>query len=116
SGAKGNDNNTIDHCDIRDGASAPALCIYSVGGAAPKENSGNTIANCNIFNFYATSGDIYGIRLEGGNTDWTITGNSFYQSATHNGPGHTVGAIFINNASGNNFVVSSNAIGGFAPD
>jgi hypothetical protein len=116
-GANGNDNNMIDHCDLHDGASTPANCLYASGssGTPAQNNSGNTVANCNIFNFSATQGDQYGIRLDGGNTGWTITGNSFYQTASRTG-GHTVGAIFINNPSGNNFVVSGNAIGGTAPN
>ena len=30
-GANGNDNNTIDTCDIRDGASTPANAVYASG-------------------------------------------------------------------------------------
>lgn len=118
-GANGNDNNTIDHCDIRDGSSTPDNCIYSSGAAAPKDNSGNSVSNCNIYNFFTTTGDQYGIRLDGGNTDWTVTGNSFYQTVNRSGPsysGTTAGGIFINNPAGNNFVVCSNAIGGSAPN
>ena len=114
-GANGNDNNTIDHCDIRDGAYNPLIGIYAAGSAAPKDNNGNTISNCNIYNFHSLSGNQYGVLLQGGNTGWTIIGNSFYQTAALPGPGGTAGAIYINNTAGNNFVVSSNYIGGSGP-
>lgn len=112
-GANGNDNNTIDHCDIRDGSSPPVNCIYSYGTAAPKDNSGNIVSSCNIYNFYHTFSDQYGIRLDGGNTDWTIVGNNFNQTAYRNAPYAAVGGVFINNAAGNNFLVSSNVISGW---
>ena len=35
-GANGNDNNTIDHCDIGDGASTPANGIYSLGSTGDR--------------------------------------------------------------------------------
>ncbi len=52
-GANGNDNNVIDHCDIRDGASTPANSILSGGTVTTpaQNNSGNIVSNCNIFNF-----------------------------------------------------------------
>lgn len=118
-GANGNDNNTIDNCDIRDGASTPTNCIYALGSSASpaQNNSGNTVSNCNIFNFYTVtdSVDAAGVLLNGGNTSWTLTGNSFYQTASRASVGLSatcVRAIYFNNPSGNNFMVSGNFIGG----
>ncbi|MES2922576.1 MAG: hypothetical protein V4819_13575 [Verrucomicrobiota bacterium] len=113
-GANGNDNNTIDSCDIRDGASTPTNAIYSLGTTATAQNnSGNTISNCNVFNFYSPAAvDAAGVRLDGGNTDWSITGNSFYQTVSRAAVAANVRAIFINNTSGNNFSVTGNFIGG----
>ncbi len=122
-GASGNDNNTIDTCDIRDGASTPANGLYSLGTTTTtaQNNSGNTVSNCNVFNFYSpTAGmDAAGVRLDSGNTDWSITSNSFYQTATRtavavNGVAN-VRAIYVNNTSGNNFTVTGNFIGGDSP-
>ena len=119
-GPNGNDNNTIDHCDIRDGASTPSTCLFSVGstGTTAQNNSGNTVSNCNIFNFYSINGAASaGVRLDGGNTDWTITGNSFYQTASRAAVSLSSGrAIYLNNASGSNFTVTGNFIGGSAPN
>lgn len=116
-GANGNDNNTIDHCDIRDGASTPANGLYASGTSTTtaQNNSGNTISNCNIFNFYSTGVDAAGIRIESGNTDWTIMDSSFYQTTSRAATNFTVQGISINNStSGNNFSISGNYIGGSA--
>ncbi len=115
-GVNGNDNNTIDHCDIRDGPSTPVNGLYSLGTTTTAaNNSGNTISNCNIFNFYgSTATDSAGVRLEGGNTDWTIAGNSFYQTVSRVAVAANVRAIYINTTSGNNFAVTGNFIGGSA--
>ena len=118
-GANGNDNNTIDTCDLRDGASTPANAIYSVGstGTIAQNNSGNTVSNCNIFNFYSATSFASGIQLGNGSTDWTITGNSFYQTATRAAAPRELWAIWLNNpVSGNNFTVTGNFIGGSAPN
>ena len=117
-GANGNDNNTIDTCDLRDGATTPANAIYSLGstGTTAQNNSGNTVTNCNVFNFYSTTTEAAGIRIQNGGTDWTISGNSFYQTASRAaGPGNVRG-IYVNNTLGNHFVITGNFIGGTAPN
>ena len=121
-GANGNDNNTIDHCDIRDGASTPTNGVYSLGTTTTTaaNNSGNTLSNCNIFNFYAaTAVDSAGVRLDGGSDGWSLTGNSFYQTVSRPAVGSAtsylptyVRAIYVNNSSGNGFAVTNNSIGG----
>jgi hypothetical protein len=113
-GTTGNDNNTIDNCNIN-GNAQNLNCIYSSGSTTTTalNNSGNTISNCNIFDFFSGSSATNGILLSSGTTDWTMTGNSVYQSATRT---YTSGAthcgININNSSGNNFIVTNNFIGG----
>ena len=117
-GPNGNDNNTIDTCDIRDGATAPANAIYSLGTTTTTahNNSGNTISNCNVLNFYpVTATESAGIRLDGGNTDWTITGDSFYQTESRAGATANLRAVDVNNPSGSNFTINGNFIGGTAP-
>jgi hypothetical protein len=118
-GTNGNDNNTIDNCDIRDGASTPYNLVYSSGSttSVATANSNNVISNCNIYNWFYASGDNRGIYLAGGTTDWTITGNSFYQTASRAlGSGYITAPIYIvNTASGNNFTITNNYVGGSAP-
>ena len=118
-GANGNDNNTIDTCDIRDGASTPANGIYAEGTGATtaQNNSGNLITNCNIFNFYRnTAVDSAGVAITSGNTGWIISGNSFYQTVSRVGVTGVVRAIYLSNTSDNSHSVTGNFIGGSAPN
>jgi len=126
-GANGNDNNTIDNCDIdgsANGAASPTMAaqngIYSLGtAAAAQNNGGNIISNSNIFNNFATGATTTsaGILLLAGNTNWTINANSIYQTGprTSLAAATVYGISIANPASGNNFVVSNNFIGGSAP-
>ncbi len=127
-GANGNDNNTIDNCDIDGSAGAtasPTLAanngIYSLGstGSVAQYNSGNTISNCNIFNNFVTgaASTSAGILLQAGNTGWAITGNSIYQTSPRTvttGSATIYGIGISNSISGNNFGISNNFIGGSA--
>ncbi|MEI6348300.1 MAG: T9SS type A sorting domain-containing protein [Bacteroidota bacterium] len=115
-GANGNDNNTIDNCDIYDGSSTPFNAIYSLGTATSTatNNSSNTISNCNIYNFSNLGGIANGIYLSTGNTDWTINANNFYQTATRTKTGAATDyGINISNT-GNNYIITNNNIGGGA--
>lgn len=121
-GANGNDNNTIDNCNIGPNVANPTNGIYSSGTTtlAAQNNSGNTISNNNIFDFYnstSTSTGGVGVNISSGSTDWTINANSFYQTATRTtfGNAATFNAILLSNSSGNNFIVTNNFIGGSAP-
>ena len=78
--------------------------------ATPSCPAGGFVKNSNIFNFFqAATNDADGVRLDSGNTDWTISGNSFHQTTSHPATGGTTArGIFLNNTSGNNFVISNN--------
>lgn len=129
-GANGNDNNTITNCDIDGSAAAtpsPTLAanngIYSLGTvtSVAQHNSGNTISNCNIYNNFVTGATTTsaGILLLAGNTNWTINDNSIYQTSARTATTNaaTVYGISISNsASGNNFLLTNNFIGGSAPN
>ncbi|MCX6241674.1 MAG: hypothetical protein NTX43_07720, partial [Bacteroidetes bacterium] len=110
----GNDNNTIDLNDITNAADAnrPINAIAGIGTSG-KENSGNTISNNNIFNFLNRSTISYGINIWNYNTTWSITGNSFYETASFV-PTASVAYYGINiyYTSGNGFIVNNNFIGG----
>ncbi|MCF7788354.1 MAG: choice-of-anchor D domain-containing protein [Prosthecobacter sp.] len=118
-GANGNDNNTLDTCDIRDGATTPTNGIYAqgTGTTTASNNSDNLITNCNIFNFYRSNAvNTSGLSLTSGNTNWTISGNSFYQTASRVGVAALVRAIYLSNTSINSHIVTGNFIGGSAPN
>lgn len=112
SGSTGNDNNTIDYCDIRDGATNPLNAMYSAGTSS-KSNSGNTVSNCNIYNFFNASVASNGINLNSNNDSWTITGNSFYQTSALTATAGSVHRV-IYLAAGDGHVVTNNYIGGGA--
>lgn len=109
-GTTGNDNNTIDNCDLRDGATKPQFLVYAAGTSG-KENSNISISNCNFFNYYKLSDASAGIYTSfSGNTDWNITNNSFYQTSAYTGTSGTTYGIYI--GGGNNYTISGNKIGG----
>ncbi|MCK9421672.1 MAG: T9SS type A sorting domain-containing protein [Bacteroidales bacterium] len=114
----GNDNNTIDNCTLtNDGGNRPYNVINSLGTSGT-ENSNNIISNNNIYDFFNTGASSYGIAISSYSTDWTITGNSLYETTTF---APTVATTFyyginIGNASGNNFTISGNYIGGSAAE
>ncbi|HRI59221.1 MAG TPA: hypothetical protein PK228_05850, partial [Saprospiraceae bacterium] len=116
-GFSGNDNNLIDNCDVHDGATTPANCIYSSGTSTTVNhfNSNNTVSNCNIFNFFLSTSTSIGIVLTTGSTQWTVTGNSFYQTVPRVLAAAQFGAINCPLTISNNFVITNNFIGGSAP-
>jgi Peptidase family C25 len=122
-GSLGNSNNTIDNCDIKDGATTPANCIFSLGtGAAP--NSNNTVSNNNIHDYFIVSTTATnGILLSSAsgnlsNIRWTISNNKFYQSVTRTytttGAIHAAISIGANTAAittGYGHTITGNTIG-----
>lgn len=112
----GNNSNIIDNNNITSATDAnrPTNAIYAFGTSG-KENSANTISNNKIYNFLNKVLVSYGIQLADNNDSWTISGNSFYETASFvatNSIEYSV--ININNVSGNGFAISGNYIGGNA--
>jgi hypothetical protein len=108
----GNDGNTISNCIISAaGANLPVTGIFSFGTSTAIDNSGNIINNNSISNFFDAGNASNGMNINSGNSAWTVTNNSLFQSATriyttanvHNG-------IVITSGSGYN--ITGNYIGG----
>ncbi|HRZ41497.1 MAG TPA: hypothetical protein P5228_02210 [Bacteroidales bacterium] len=110
-GSTGNDNNTVEFCEIKDGLTKPRYLVYG-SGTTSKENSNNSILNCNLMNYNAatSTGAIY---LASGNTGWILSGNSIYQTAAYAGSATTAYGIYI--SGGNGYQVTNNYIGGSSP-
>jgi hypothetical protein len=90
----------------------PQQMIYSEGTAA-KDNSGNKIESNSIFNFLRTGVESHGIHIGSNSTAFSILNNSFYQTSSFVPSASVIHrVIYINNTSGNSFVVSGNHIGG----
>jgi hypothetical protein len=112
-GTLGNSNNTIDNCNITDGGAGGIYnAIYS-SGTVGKENKLNIISNNNISNFFNGGATFSAITLTTGNTDWTISGNSFFETVARS-DNQSQNVININNT-GTNYIVTGNYIGGSAP-
>jgi hypothetical protein len=117
-GVSGNDNNLVLNCDVRDrsdvATAQPAIGVYSVTPAlAAASNSNNTVQDCNIFNFTSQ-----GVGLATGTGgDWTISGNSLYNTGRLNVNIASVltGVSIRAAAAATNILVSGNYIGGSAP-
>lgn len=112
-------NNTVSDCDITYAGNLPTNAIYS-RGALGNNNTGNKILNNRIYDFWNDT-KTCGIFLNGYNSHWTISGNSFYQ-VYNRITGYDVYAIQIIKASnepaqsGVGYTISDNRIGGSAPD
>ena len=120
-GTTGNDNNTIDNCDIDGGAGAtlsPTLNatngIYSAGSTTTTVtlNSGNTVSNCNVFNYFNAAQTSIGINLQTGNDNWTISNNKIYQTSPRAFTGTVLRYSGITlNYTGGFYTVTGNTIG-----
>ena len=113
SSGNGNDGNIIDQNDITsDAAGRPINLIYSAG-ASGYENNFNTISNNNIYNFFRTNSNSTGITINSWSTDWTISGNSLYETTSFVPAGAYV-YYAINLPALGKHLVSENYIGGSA--
>lgn len=104
-GASGNDSNTIDNCTIQQNSANPGCLIQSTG-TATKTNSSNTISNCNLVNATA-----YSIWMDANTDTWSVTGNSFYQSAAIS---PSTALYMINVSTGGGYTFTGNYFGGRA--
>ncbi|MGH7741890.1 MAG: beta strand repeat-containing protein, partial [Candidatus Eiseniibacteriota bacterium] len=117
--SSGNDSNLLTGCDIGPaGTNLPFVAVYSLGstGSVALYNSSVTLSNNRIHDFFSAATSAYGVELLAGNTDWTISGNSFFQSASRvpTAAGTVYGVSVSNTANGNNFNLTGNFIGGSA--
>jgi hypothetical protein len=113
----GNDNNTVSNCNIGPaGANLPTKGIYFSGTSNTDPgtaNSGITINNNNIFDYFSATVSSAGIDLIAGTVGTTISNNRFYQTATRTqtSTGLTHSGIRINNTTGNAYQITGNTIG-----
>ena len=117
----GNNNIAIANNNI-DGNGASANGIYASGSASPADNKLVSITNNNIFNYFSDVASTRNAGIQIGSNNavsvggaWTISGNSFYQTATRTYANLT-GVHAINADGGNTgvFTISNNNVGGTA--
>jgi hypothetical protein len=120
----GNDNNLIEFCQFTTaGTVRPSSAIYSEGSTG-FENSENQIKNCEFYNHLKTNPlDITSsaICVYFNSTNFTIQGNSFYETTTfgvQSGTPVTNGYsyIFVRNFPSGFVTIKDNFIGGTAPN
>ena len=117
----GNDDNTITNCDIgAAGSNLPVNAIWALGSTSgtTRANSGVVISDNNIHDFYYAGGASVGMYVINGNMDWTISGNSFYQTSPRTQTGGSSQfhyGIYISNYLGTGYDISGNYMGGSAP-
>lgn len=105
----GNDDHLIEFNDIRDGATTPANAIYALGTAG-QTNSGISILNNLIHDYFLPTGRSVGINIAGNCTNWTISGNRFYQTVPrHKTANSDHYGIWV--VKGDNYTISNNVIG-----
>jgi trimeric autotransporter adhesin len=117
--ANGNDNNTISFCNIGpSGSNLPTVGICGSGSTTSTAigNSGISINNNNIFDYFGAAVTSAGLATNGGCNIWTITNNRFYQTGIRTwtaGALHT--PILINNnttiSGAQGFTITDNIIG-----
>jgi hypothetical protein len=111
----GNDNNTISNCNIGPaGSNLPTKAIYGNGTTTSTAtyNSGIQITGCQIYDYFNAAAQSNGIYVSGGCTDWTISNNKFYQTATRTQTtGAVHSAIQLASLNINNCTISGNTIG-----
>ncbi|HPI11831.1 MAG TPA: T9SS type A sorting domain-containing protein [Catalimonadaceae bacterium] len=118
----GNSNNTVSFCDVYSSPSGtPNVGIGSVGLNTANDN--NTLLSNNIYDFFNAAGNTYGLYISDLNTNWTVSGNSFYQTSPRILTGGAADRIFspigispttASTVTGLNF--TGNFIGGTAPN
>lgn len=117
-GGVGNDNLSFNSCKFGPaGSNTPTKTFYANGSTtnANIANSNITINNCEFFDFYqGGAASSAGIYASTGNTQWNITNNKFYQTATRT---YTVshscyGIYFVNTTFGDSLIIMGNTIGG----
>jgi hypothetical protein len=111
----GNSFNKFNNCTISKGSTYPVNCIYSVG-SINKKNSFNEIVNCNISDFYSSNSSTNGIYLGSNNTNWRISGNSFYHTTQLSFIFSVTNILQINDVTSSGFIIENNFIGGSAPN
>ncbi len=109
----GNDGNTITGCTITAaGTNLPFNAIGSKGSSNLIDNSGISITNNNIQDYFSPATASNGVFVSGFSSAWTITGNKFFQTASRTSTaGKTHRAVNVITASGGGYTINNNTIG-----
>ncbi|MBK8553635.1 MAG: hypothetical protein IPL53_22310 [Ignavibacteria bacterium] len=117
SATTGNDNNVVSNCDI--GSALPSsnfptkgVCVIGTTTTTNTNNSGDTIRNCNIYNYFSATVSSAGVYLGSGTRDIIVKDNKFYMDSVQTGGAFiNHSGIWVDNSSGSNYLISGNIIG-----
>lgn len=110
----GNDRNTFtnNHFTGLNATNRPRFALLSEGSSG-RTNSGNAISNNRFYDTWRPNSDASMVQIGSGSDDWTITGNSFYETTSFVPTGaFTYSAIHLDDLNGGGHVVTNNYVGG----
>ncbi len=113
----GNKDNIIEYCNITNGGTRMCEALRSEG-AAGHVNSGNIIRNNNFYDIFSTTANAKEVLYLGNyNENWTIQGNSFYETTDliPGGSGEYKFIAITGSSTTGLFNISGNYLGGTAP-
>lgn len=125
-GLLGNDFNTISYCNVHGTGTttstfpAIGICAYGTQTTPGTYNDSCTITACNIYDIYSATAGSTHVKVDLGNTAWSVTNNHLYQStaidylsstSVHRVLWITPNVANLSNAA-NGFNISGNFIGG----
>jgi len=109
----------ITNCDFANGATTPQQFIFSNNTLANSFISSVNISNNRFRDWFVATGQNAAMNLGGNIRNWTISNNSFYQTATRT---YTTGVIHYGvlisgtTAGSGGHIIAGNFIGGTAPN
>jgi putative cofactor-binding repeat protein len=109
----------ITNCDFANGATNPQQYVFSSNTLANSYISSVTISNNRFRDWFNATSQNAAVNLGGNIRDWTISNNSFYQTATRTftaGATHYGILISGSTAGSGGHNISGNFIGGTAPN
>ncbi len=116
-GTTGNDFNTVSNCTMKDasGGTLQNAIVSNGTTTSGRTNDNITISNNEIADVYRDAQTCSAILLLNGSTDFTITGNSIFQTTARSPALATVwNLINVNTSLANNITISNNFLGGSA--
>lgn len=107
-----NSGNTVSNSVITNNGTRRVHALYAAAGT----NTSNNLVNNRFFDTWSTTAASNNVYLGAGTSQWTLQGNSFYETTSFTPAGaYLYTHINIASSSGQGFVLSANYLGGSAP-
>ncbi|NLT02955.1 MAG: T9SS type A sorting domain-containing protein, partial [Bacteroidales bacterium] len=107
-----NSGNTVSNSVITNNGTRRVHALYAAAGT----NTSNILVNNRFFDTWSTAATSNSVYLGAGTSQWTLQGNSFYETTSFTPAGaYLYTHINIASSSGQGFVLTTNYLGGSAP-